>query len=125
MKVLFVNACVGKQSRTRILADYLLKRIGGEIEEINLNKDKPLPLDDVLLEKRRALIEQKKFDDEMFLYEQKFAKADVIVVGAPFWDFSFPALFKTFIEHVNVNGLVLNIQKQVFKRFVGRKNYIM
>jgi len=28
------------------------------------------------------------------------------LIAAPFWDFSFPALFKTFIEYVNVGGLV-------------------
>jgi len=105
-KVLFIDACVRKESRTKILADYLLKRIDGEIEEINLNKDKPTPFDEALLEKREALLSRGDFKNEMFSYAQKFANADEIVIAAPLWDFSFPALFKTFIEHVNVGGIV-------------------
>ena len=106
MKVLFVNACLRDESRTKILTDYLLDKIKGDVEEINLGKDYPKPFDKKLLEKRQDLIKKSKFDDEMFLYAQKFAAADVIVVGAPLWDLSFPAVFKTFIEHVNVNGVV-------------------
>lgn len=106
MNVLFINACVRKESRTKKLADYLLKKLGGQVTEINLNKDLPEPFNERMLIKRSELIKEGNFDDEMFLYAKKFASADIIVVAAPFWDFSFPALFKVFIEHVNVSGLV-------------------
>lgn len=112
MKVLFVNACVRDESRTKILADYLLGKIGGDVEEINLEKLKPQPFDEKLLKKRNALIKEGRFDDEIFFYAQKFVLADMIVVAAPFWDFSFPALFKAFIEHVNVSGLVFKYTDQ-------------
>lgn len=106
MKILFVNACVRAESRTKILADYLLKKLGGQVTEINLNKDLPEPFDEKMLIKRNALIKEGNFDDKMFLYAKQFARADVIVIAAPFWDFSFPALFKTFVEHVNVSEIV-------------------
>jgi len=106
MNVLFINACVRKESRTKNLADYLLKKLGGNITEINLNKDLPKPFDEEMLLRRDELIKKGAFNDEMFWYAQKFVSADVIVIAAPFWDFSFPALFKVFIEHVNVSGLV-------------------
>ena len=106
MNILFINACVRKESRTKILADYLLKKLHGKITEINLNKDLPQPFNEEMLLKRNALIKENHFEDEMFSYARQFADADIIVVAAPFWDFSFPALFKTFIEHVNVSGLV-------------------
>lgn len=106
MNVLFINACVRKESRTKKLADYLLKKLGGQVTEINLNKDLPEPFNERMLLKRSELIKEGNFDDEMFLYAKQFVRADIIVVAAPFWDFSFPALFKVFIEHVNVSGLV-------------------
>lgn len=106
MKVLFVNACVRKKSRTKILADALLKKIGGEVTEINLGRDLPAPFSEEMLLKRDELIKNRAFDDPMFSYAKMFIGADVIVIAAPMWDFSFPALFKTFIEHVNVSGLV-------------------
>ena len=31
---------------------------------------------------------------------------DIIVIGAPFWDLSFPAILKIFIENIYVTGLV-------------------
>ena len=106
MNVLFINACVRKESRTKILADYLLQKIDGEVTEINLNRDLPSPFNEEMLIKRNALIKKGDFDDEIFKYAKEFIKADVIVAAAPMWDFSFPALFKTFIEHINVSGLV-------------------
>lgn len=106
MKVLFVNACLRKESRTKILADYLLKKIGGDVQEINLGHDLPAPLSEKTLNARNALIKKGAFENEIFSYANAFANADVIVAAAPLWDFSFPAVFKAFIEHVNVSGLV-------------------
>ena len=106
MNILFVNACVRKESRTKILADYLLERLEGHVTKINLNKDLPEPFNEKMLLKRDMLIKKGDFEDEMFSYAKQFVEADIVVVAAPFWDFSFPALFKTFIEHVNVSGLV-------------------
>lgn len=112
MTVLFVNACVRYGSRTKILADYLLKKLNVPFDEINLNKDYPKPFNESLLNKRNQLIQKGAFDDSMFDYAKAFSKAETIVVAAPFWDFSFPALLKTFIEHVNVNGLVFKYTDQ-------------
>ncbi|MBR2299191.1 MAG: NAD(P)H-dependent oxidoreductase [Alphaproteobacteria bacterium] len=106
MKVLFVNACVRSRSRTKILADYLIEKLGAKVDEINLNEDAPKPFDEMMLEKRDALIKKGQFDNKAFDYAKRFADADMIIIAAPFWDFSFPALLKTFIEHVNVSGIV-------------------
>ena len=35
-KILFINACVRKESRTKRLADHLLSLLDGEIEEVRL-----------------------------------------------------------------------------------------
>ena len=38
-------------------------------------------------------------------YAHQFARADVIVIAAPFWDLGFPALLKTYIENISVDGI--------------------
>lgn len=103
--ILFVNACVREESRTKRLADCLLKKISDEIKEINLEKENISPLDSKTLDLRTKLAEAKDFDNPMFDYAKDFAKADTIVIAAPFWDLSFPASLKCYVESVNVVGL--------------------
>ena len=35
-------------------------------------------------------------------------KSDTIVFSAPYWDLSFPAILKTYIENINVNGITFS-----------------
>ncbi len=44
----------------------------------------------------------------MFDLGRQFAAADEIVIGAPYWDLSFPAALKVYIEHVAVMGMVFH-----------------
>lgn len=105
-KILFINACARKESRTKTLADYLLHKLNGEIKEVDLPKCNLKPLDEATLNERATLIAQGKFEDEMFNLAKDFATADIIVVAAPYWDFSFPSCLKLYIEHINVINLV-------------------
>lgn len=41
----------------------------------------------------------------MFGYARQFAGADEIIIAAPFWDLSFPAALKAYLEQVNVVGI--------------------
>ena len=41
----------------------------------------------------------------MFRYANDFANSDIIVVAAPYWDLSFPALLKIYFERVAVSGI--------------------
>lgn len=54
----------------------------------------------------RALLAEKKYDDEMFRYARQFAAADRIVIAAPLWDLSFPAQLKVYLENIYVTGIV-------------------
>ncbi len=89
MKVLYINSCIRKQSRTKILADYLVKKIDGNVKEIVLSEEKISPIDDTFLQKRDKFISEHNFDDEMFSYAKDFAESDIIVVAAPYWDLSY------------------------------------
>ena len=63
-------------------------------------------LDRETLNKRTSLIEQGDYSDPMFDYAKQFASADTIVIAAPYWDLSFPAMLKTYIENIYVTGIV-------------------
>ena len=41
----------------------------------------------------------------------QFARADTIVVAAPFWDLSFPGLLKNYIEYINVSDITFTYVK--------------
>ena len=105
MKTLFVNACVREESRTLYLARRLLAKLGGEIEEVNIPEEKIAPLGRESLNRRDMLLSRGELDAEEFRYARQLAAADVIVIAAPFWDLSFPACLKSYIESVMVYGV--------------------
>ena len=89
-KILFVNSCVrgDNESRTLALAKTALNRLDGDIEEIRL-----------------ADAEKNDFSDPVYDCAKQFAACDTVVVAAPFWDYSFPAFLKIYIESLCVGGL--------------------
>ena len=105
MSILFINACVRKNSRTLILAKSILAKMSGEVTEVDLNAENIAPLNRELLEKREYLVESGNYDDPMFRYAKQFAEAEEIVIAAPFWDLSFPALLKIYMEQITVSGI--------------------
>ena len=108
MNILYINACVRKDSRTNELAQYALSRLQGEVKEINLNSEEITPLYQNKLTLRDDLIKNKDFDHPMFEYAKQFANSDTIIISAPYWDLSFPAILKTYIENINVNGITFS-----------------
>lgn len=104
-KVLFVNACVRTCSRTRRLAQAVLDTLGGDVTEIELALENILPLDGPALEQRSAFVDAGNYTDPMFRYAKDFASADTIVIAAPYWDLSFPAMLKCYLEAVTVLGV--------------------
>ena len=105
MSILFVNACIRENSRTLVLAKNILSSMSGEIIEVNLNKEDILPLNRLLLEEREKLLSSENKNDAIFYYARQFAEADEIVIAAPFWDLSFPAILKAYIEQITVSGI--------------------
>ncbi len=105
MSILFINACVRENSRTLVLAQTVLENLSGEVTEVNLNDENIPQLNRELLKKREHLIGSGSKNDPMFCYARQFAEADEIVIAAPFWDLSFPALLKTYMEQITVAGI--------------------
>ena len=100
-RILFINACVRPKSRTAELSCHLLNRLDGEITEVNLYQEDLLPLHDEGIEKRTL----HNISGREFEYAKQFASADTIVIAAPFWDLSFPAVLKLYFENVTVSGI--------------------
>ncbi len=103
--VLFINACVRKQSRTRKLADSVLSKLEGEVQEIRLHELSFPVVDEAFLRNRDRLIDCGEFSDPLFDMARQFASADLIVIAAPYWDLSFPAVLKQYFEQINVIGV--------------------
>ena len=103
--ILYVNACTRKCSRTKRLANYLLSKADDEICEINImEKDFP-NIDEEFLNKRNICSNLGKFDEPIYDYPKMFARADSIVIAAPYWDLSFPAKLKQYFEIINTLGI--------------------
>ena len=84
MDILYINACVRKNSRTNKLAQYALSKLQGNIEEINLNLEKIVPLYKERLDLRDELIKNKDYNHSLFKYAKQFANADIILISAPY-----------------------------------------
>ena len=104
-KILFINACVKPNSRTLDLARYVLTHFSGDIEELKLYEKELLPLTLKELEIRNNSAKNKNFSNDIFNLSKQFACADVIVLAAPYWDLTFPAVVKNYFENITVNGL--------------------
>ena len=103
-KLVYINACIrGEDSRTGKLAAAMLEVLGEryDITEINISN---MDLGCITAEE---FVGRKKngIPAEDLLYGNLIAQADRIVIAAPFWDMSFPAVLKVFIEHMCAPGL--------------------
>ena len=107
-QILYLNACVRPESRTRRLADRLMARLDGAVTRLDLEGEGLVPLDNDGLLLRDKLVREGRLDHPMLRHARQFSQADTIVLAAPFWDLSFPALVKLYFEAVTVTGLTFH-----------------
>ena len=113
MKLLFIDGCVsqrGPASRTRALAEAFLSAFreshpGAEVETVTLEALDVKPFLPAALNQRDELASVGAFGAPVFDLARQFQAADKIVAAAPFWDLSFPAVMRTYIEYISANGL--------------------
>lgn len=109
--LLFINACVrGQKSRTlqlarRFLGAWQHAHPEAVITERDLCLDRLSPQYPEVLEERDALWSAGKLDDPLFQPARQFAAAGRIVIAAPFWDLSFPAILKIYLERISVTNI--------------------
>ncbi|MDO4976006.1 MAG: NAD(P)H-dependent oxidoreductase [Eubacteriales bacterium] len=108
MKLLLINACARKESRSKKLAEKLTDKWDGELETLNLYEENLPVLDEVNIEKRGEAVENNDMNNPYMKYAVQFRDADVIVMAAPFWDMGFPAILKTYIETIMLTGITFS-----------------
>lgn len=123
MKILFVNACVRKESRTLRLCNYYMEIARRrdpfedcDIETVNLQNIKLQPLSEMSLISRAQDVENRAFESPVYDAAKIFASADIILIGAPYWDLSFPAALKVYFENICVNQLTFYYDSQGMPR---------
>ncbi|MBC5583763.1 NAD(P)H-dependent oxidoreductase [Eggerthella sp. NSJ-70] len=108
MTTLFVNACMrGETSRTLALCREYLERFD-DVVEVDVAALDLKPFDAERVAYRTEKQKAGEWDDPIFSLSRQFAEADDIVIGVPYWDLSFPAAFKTYLEHVSVCELTFH-----------------
>lgn len=112
-KVLFIDCCIRREhSRTKELAEYFieeLKKTGAyEIETLCLMDENLSYFSDGFFQQRESLLAEGNMKHPRFRYAHQFAAANKIVIAAPFWDLSFPALLKVYIENLCVDGITFH-----------------
>ena len=112
-KVLFIDCCIRREhSRSKQLANHFLAELQQtgeyEIETLCLMDENLSYFAEGFFFQREQLLEKGEMDHPRFRYAHQFAAADKIVIAAPFWDLSFPALLKVYIENLCVDGITFH-----------------
>ena len=119
MKLLFVDCCIsqrGADSRTRAVADAFLDTFranhpGAEVETVTPEQLLALkPFDVEMLNDREALAGAGAFVAPVFDLARQFRGADAVVVAAPYWDLSYPAALRTYVEYISAVGLTYHYE---------------
>jgi FMN-dependent NADH-azoreductase len=100
-KLVVIDACIrGEESRTRRIAEPIVEALAKryEITRYDLTQMPMEPLTPATYAERAA----GHVPEWALEASRTVAEADRIVVVAPFWDMSFPAVVKVFFEHISL-----------------------
>ena len=103
-RLMVIDACMRDgDSRTRRILEPLVAELGKryEIETVRLDGG------DYAAVGRKVLAERSSgyVPEETVALARRLAGADRIVIAAPFWDMSFPAILKVFIENMSLYNI--------------------
>ena len=113
--LLYVDCCIRREaSRTRKMAEAFLGNLpkGWRVEKVTLMDEPLLPLMEGGFRQREELLQKGDFRHRRFDYAWQFQRADAILIAAPFYDLSIPALLKVYIENVSVDGITFLCDEQ-------------
>ena len=128
-KILFINACYNyEKSRTLYLANKIFEKFdidsNFDFEEVRLKDLHLLPLSEEKLKLRFDLANKHLFDMDMLTYSKKVLSADIVVIAAPFYDYSYPAILKLFIENISVPNLMYNYTNDGYEGYARGRKFI-
>lgn len=107
-RLLWIDCCIrGEASRTLRLSRAFFDHLPSsyEVTHLDLMQLQPRYFTGAYFDAREELLAQNRLDHPRFDLAHQFADADCIVISAPFWDLSFPALLKVYIEQVSLEGV--------------------
>ena len=111
MELLIIDCCIRRdQSRTKRLLDRFLAALSPLPPEVSCTYLDLMDMDlrylsGAFFRQRQELLEAGERSHPRFDLARGFARADRIVIAAPFWDLSIPALLKVYIENISVDGI--------------------
>ena len=120
MKLLYIDCCItvhGSASRTAALAETFLSawraaHPEADIETLDLKTLTLNPLLGNALRLRETLQGEGRTEGASFALARQFAAADRIVIAAPYWELSFPAQLRLYIEHIAAQGITFDYTSQ-------------
>ena len=117
-QILFVNACMRgpERSRTWKLCQAFLSACrerwpDAEIRERDLTAA-GLPVLTAALDDLRHQRFQENPRDPLFDPAHEVAQADLVVIGAPYWDLTFPAALKVYLEWASMLGITFRYTQE-------------
>lgn len=109
MAILFINAAFREGSRTLRLAEYYLEKQEKEVSYVELGDCCLQPLNRESLEIYNKAVAEHNFEADMFEPAKEFAVAEEIVIAAPFYNYSIPAVLHTYLELVCSQGVTFDM----------------
>ena len=99
-KLIVIDSCMREESRTKVILDAAREVLSAryEVETIDVNALALPPLTPEGLKARNAGV----VPQEALSVAGRIALADRLVIVAPFWDMSFPAVLKAFFENMSL-----------------------
>lgn len=119
-KILFLDACIREEgSRTKQLCDVYLEELmkahpDAQLETVVLRDGTVKTHTKEKLDVRDCYAREKDWSHPMFDLGKQYRDADYIVIGTPYWDLSFAAILKVYIENIMVADLTFGCNDQGF-----------
>lgn len=129
-KVLFLDACIREEgSRTKQLCDVYLEEFlkyhpEAEVETVVLREGAVHTHTMEKLNERDGYVRNKDWSHPMFELGLQYKHADYIVIGTPYWDLSFAAILKVYIENIMVADLTFKATDQGFVGLCNGKKMV-
>ncbi len=119
-KVLFLDACIREEgSRTKqlcnvYLEEFMKKHPDAQLETVVLRDGTVKTHTMEKLDVRDCYVRAGDWSHPMFDLGKQYRDADYIVIGTPYWDLSFAAILKVYIENIMVADLTFGCNDQGF-----------
>lgn len=117
-KILIIDSCVRREeSRTKQMLNKAVETLKSRHEDWVFETLTLMDMDlkywnTESLKVRDRLLLNGQHDAPQFRLGNQFREADGIVIAAPFWDLSVPAMLKVYIENISADGITFSTSEE-------------